>query len=246
MSAAEDHAPIRLLWTGGWDSSFRLMQALLVEHRPVQPIYVVNPERRSTLLELSTMARMREQLLQRLDDPAMLAPVEMHLRWDFPPSEELQALNASILRNGTWIGSQYVYLAGVAERLGWSGVEVCMQAHDDGPTALHRLVFTDDRGTLSSAPEAQMFRFWSFPVLRTTKGEMAQIAREHGFLDLLSQRWFCHDPLGDLPCGQCRPCQLTNRDGVTFAPPALVLGRKLVRTQRRVTRAARRRVRRTA
>lgn len=32
-----DVAPVPLLWTGGWDSTFRLLVAVLIERRTVQP-----------------------------------------------------------------------------------------------------------------------------------------------------------------------------------------------------------------
>lgn len=237
----DDRQPVRLLWTGGWDSSFRLMQLLLVQCRVVRPVYVLNPERRSTMQELESMHRMLGELRSRLGNRGALGALEVHLRSDYSPTAELQALYQGILARGIWIGSQYVYLAAVAEALGWTGVEICMQAHDDGPTPLHRLVFTDTAGTLSDTPEAQLFRYFSFPVLNTTKPEMAAIAREHGFMDLLSQRWFCHDPLHGKACGRCRPCQLANRDGVDFANPVVAIGREVARYPRGLVRKAVRR-----
>lgn len=242
----DDGQPVRLLWTGGWDSSFRLMQLLLVEHRAVRPVYVLNPERRSTMQELRTMQRMLRELRGRLGDPVRLLALQVHLRSEYPPTAELEAMYQGILARGIWIGSQYVYLAAVADALDWTGVEICMQAHDDGPTPLHRLVFTDTAGTLSDAPEAQLFRYFSFPVLNTTKPEMAAIAREHGFMDLLSQRWFCHDPLHGKACGRCRPCQLAIRDGVEFANPAVAIGRQVARYPRGLVREVVRRRRRTS
>src|SRR5688572_33020809 len=35
-------APVALLWTGGWDSTFRLLMLLLVERRAVQSYYIVD------------------------------------------------------------------------------------------------------------------------------------------------------------------------------------------------------------
>jgi hypothetical protein len=37
-----DLAPVRLLWTRGWDSTFRLLAALLIERRAVRPFYMVD------------------------------------------------------------------------------------------------------------------------------------------------------------------------------------------------------------
>lgn len=224
--------PPTLLWTGGWDSSFRLLQTLLVERRPVRPAYVIDPDRGGTTQEIRTMELMRREVLERLDDPSLLAPTQVFVRTHFTPTPaQVEAYRWVAER--TRVGQQYLWLAAVAEALGWEDVEICMQAHDEGPTELHDLVFADDRGAPAATLGAELFRHWSYPVLATTKGEMAAVAREHGFYDLLVQRWFCHTPLGGRPCGTCRPCQLADpKDGVRFANPVLARGRLVWRGRR--------------
>ena len=44
-----------LLWTGGWDSTFRLLQRVLIDKQPIQPIYFVNPDRESVREELKSI-----------------------------------------------------------------------------------------------------------------------------------------------------------------------------------------------
>lgn len=219
MSRDIDDKPVQLLWTGGWDSTFRLLQLLLVEQRPVQPMYVIDTGRASTVRELETMQLMRAELARRMPDPSLCAPTKVFVATDYPPSRELERLYGQIASKAD-IGSQYLWLAGVAETLGWEGVELSVE----GLQAWGRLVFID-QGVVNDSPEAQLFHFWSFPVLHTSKLQMREIAREHGFLDLLLQRWFCFSPIGRKPCGRCNPCLLANRDGVEFAHPALGVAR---------------------
>ena len=54
---------VPLLWTGGWDSTYRLLYLLLVDGTAVQPIYLVEYQRKSALHEVASMARIRERLL---------------------------------------------------------------------------------------------------------------------------------------------------------------------------------------
>jgi hypothetical protein len=223
--------PARVLWTGGWDSSFRLLQALLIERRPVQPIYLVNPDRDSTLHEIRAMEAIRSGVTARLDDPDMLAPTEVHVRTHFSISRELVTAH-DLIAGRIHIGSQYLWLAAAAEALDWYGVELSLERWEEGLSPLQRVVF-DERGELNGSPESQLFRYWSFPVLHLTKNEMAGIAREHGFLDLLSSRWFCHIPFRGKPCGLCRPCRLAHREGVRFANPSLARARLVWRAVRR-------------
>ena len=222
---------VQLLWTGGWDSSFRLMHLVLVERRPVQPIYVIDTGRPSTLFELRAMEAMRAGLLARLPDPDLLAPTSVVLAGDHPPAPQDSAIGDRLLRE-TSMGTQYVWLSGPAGSLGWSGVELCIERYESGLSDWQRRIFAEP-GRLNGSPESELFRFWSFPVIHLTKEEMREIARSHGFLDLLVMRWSCFRPLGGRPCGRCRPCRLTQDEGVRFANPVLVAVRDSVRKLRK-------------
>ena len=60
--ADTDVAVVNLLWTGGWDSTFRLLQLLLLHRVPVVAYYIEDPTRPSTGIELETMARIVDRL----------------------------------------------------------------------------------------------------------------------------------------------------------------------------------------
>jgi hypothetical protein len=231
MTGRRDGERVQLLWTGGWDSSFRLMQLLLVEGSPVQPIYVIDTGRPSTLFELRAMETMRAGLLARLPDPTLMAPTRFVLASDHPPAPADAAIGDRLLRETT-MGTQYAWLSGPAAALGWSGVELCIERYDSGLSDWQRRIF-DEPGRLNGSPESELFRFWSFPVLHLTKEEMRELARTHGFLDLLLERWSCFRPLDGRPCGRCRPCRLTEEEGVRFANPVLVGVRDLARKTRK-------------
>ena len=57
-----DSQNVNLLWTGGWDSTFQLLQLLLIHRRRVTPLYLIDAERRSTGVELLTMKRIKDHL----------------------------------------------------------------------------------------------------------------------------------------------------------------------------------------
>ena len=48
--AVKVDSPRRLLWTGGWDSTYRLLDLLLVQKQHVQPYYVEMPLERYFVL----------------------------------------------------------------------------------------------------------------------------------------------------------------------------------------------------
>lgn len=228
---------VDLLWTGGWDSTFRLLQVLLVERRPVQPIYLLNPDRNGALHEVRAMEAVRRGVLPRLDDPSALRPTRIHVRDQFPPGPHLRSLHDAIAARQR-IGTQYVWLAAAAQALHWEEVELCVEQHADGQGLTPYLRGPD--GGPSRLPGAELFGAFTFPVLHLTKGDMRELARSAGFLDLLLLRWFCHDPLAGRPCGRCRPCQLAAWDGVTAAPETLVAARRAARSAARRARRTRR------
>jgi len=45
-----DGPVVNLLWTGGWDSTFRLLQLILDTRATIQPVYVIDTARRSSLI----------------------------------------------------------------------------------------------------------------------------------------------------------------------------------------------------
>ena len=59
---------VQLLWTGGWDSTFQLLNLLLREGAVVTPWYVIDAERRSTGVELDTMRRLRGELARQFPE----------------------------------------------------------------------------------------------------------------------------------------------------------------------------------
>lgn len=223
----------RVLWTGGLDSTFRVCWSLLVDRVDVQPIYVIDPERRSTQRELETMSKMRGLLETRVT--AKLLPTVIYNRADFPVPSHIQRAFEKIRRK-VHIGSQYQWLAAVAEALGWKDVEMCLHLEAAGTAPWKDLVFAEwPSPELRDSEEAQLFRYWSFPLLHLTKTEMLEEARRHGFEDILRMRWFCHRPVGSLACGRCAPCRQARQEqatlGVKFAPaPILWLHRTLERS----------------
>ena len=62
-----------LLWTGGWDSTYRLLSLLLGEERAVQPYYILdNPRSRPAVpAEREAMRRIRQRLLYRHPEAAV-------------------------------------------------------------------------------------------------------------------------------------------------------------------------------
>ena len=51
--------PLKILWTGGWDSTFQLLQLLIDQKVSVTPFYLIDEERRSTGVEIITLQALK-------------------------------------------------------------------------------------------------------------------------------------------------------------------------------------------
>lgn len=207
--------PVRLLWTGGWDSTFRLLQLLLVEQRDVQPIYVIDHSRAGRWLEMESMDGIQEALAARIPSGVTLYPRQLFVRHDFPDIPELKA-RYDALKERTRVGSQYYWLAVIAEQRGLQGAELCMPKHEM-PSGLQEAVFENvdsDYPKVRDTWEAQLFAYWTFPSITWTKLDMRAFSIRNEFMDILRMRWFCFTPVNGKACGECRPCRIAQEDGV--------------------------------
>jgi hypothetical protein len=220
---AEPDPTTRLLWTAGWDSTFRLLVALLVRRKPVQPYYLIDPDRPSTPDELRAMQRiaaaieakhpgarglLRETLVSNVID----------VRRDAEITGRFQRL-----RERSHLGGQYDWLARFATQRGLTDLELAVHQDDKAAVFLQPFVVrADDDGDaffrLRDAvpdPDLRLFQRFRFPIFDLTKRAMQQAAQQQGFADILELTWFCHQPTpqGD-PCGNCNPCRYTIEEGL--------------------------------
>ena len=66
LNLGDNTNAVKLLWTGGWDSTFWLIYSLLIKNYIVQPYYIIDPLRKSSLLEIQRINEIREMITRRL------------------------------------------------------------------------------------------------------------------------------------------------------------------------------------
>jgi 7-cyano-7-deazaguanine synthase len=197
--------PVPILWTGGWDSTFRVLQLLLVERRSVQPHYVLNPERPGLHRELGARSAITAAVSQRLPEGVRLLPTAFALRDEVPVGR----WRATVLDLG--LSFQNAWLAAIVEQRGWAGIELCISRSDANWTSYFERD-ADGRASLVDGPGRDLFGLFRYPLIDLTRRDMVAISREHGFLDLLQLRWFCWFPSErGRACGTCPPCHQVRR-----------------------------------
>src|SRR5680860_1481944 len=219
-----DASVARILWTGGWDSTFQLLQTLFIDKQQVVPYYLKDEYRPSTDKEMQTMEKIRGKIYEMDNDMVnRLLPTETLSVAEIPDFLEITNAYKEILKK-RYIGSQYDWLARFCEHMKISDLQLCIHADDKAAQALREIITShplrddhfkvDDRS--SSTDEYTVFRYFTFPILKLTKTKMEIIAREHRWMDVMVETWFCHNPAGGKPCGRCNPCLYTVEEGLSL------------------------------
>lgn len=224
LSADRRTDATHLLWTGGWDSTFRLLSLAMREHRPVQPYYVLDDVklRPSVPAERHAMACIRDRLERSSPRAAalVLPTVECTLQ-QIAPNEDITQQFENSLRSA-FIGGQYEWLARFCAERGIEGLELSIHRDDRARDLLLGLVDASrtrlDRRHAGD-PRYELFKYFRFPLFDKTKQQMRIEAIAAGFEDLMKLTWFCHRPAHGKPCGRCNPCIYTIEEGLADRVP---------------------------
>ncbi len=228
--------PINLLWTGGWDSTFRLLYLLIVERKPVQPIYIVDSERPSTSYEIRAMESIRKEVLKLYP-----ASISLFLTTIFDKKDQIRpnpdiTEQYQLIKSKVRIGIQYDWLARYAIQKNINNLEISYQKSVP-PQGLDVMLFAELTGDANqyrikenpSFPAINLFKFFRFPLANLTKMEMEHLAKKHGFFEIMKKTWFCHTPKKNgKPCEVCQPCLIARKSGHTHGLPETYFLRDLL------------------
>lgn len=213
---------IHTLWTGGLDSTARVVFLSRQPGISIQPYYIIDSSRASSHIEMSTMKRITERLRTDAATKAELLDLKIINVDDIAPDAEI---------TGAWrrlnekygVGSQYDWLARYAKEQNIVlelGVEKGDNSHaNKSITAESRMVpvpensqsfagynFFIDRA-LCNGDAWTLYRYFTFPLWETTKADEIALMQRLGCGDVVEMTWFCHAPLFGRPCGHCNPCK---------------------------------------
>jgi hypothetical protein len=195
----------------------------LVEGRKVEPHYIIDTGRPSSLHELRAISKVRDLLrIHNSHAYEQVANLQITSGNEIPPDVEITN-SWKRLKCHMDLARQYDWLARYAKSKNLIDLELCV-VRDDGhlysflrenveqtPFGSYRLkrgVAGDDGG--------EVFARFEFPTFEYTKAQMKDIAKEQGFIKLLEQSWFCHEPINGRPCGMCNPCVVAVEEGMRY------------------------------
>lgn len=231
-----------LFWTGGWDSTFRLLDLLLLKQRPVRPYYVINLKRPSFHEEIRTMSAIKGMIFERAPETEeLLMPLEIRERSDIKPNdvitERFERLSAVMV-----MGQQYEYLARFADELGLFDLELSVRSRVHKflePALIHEADGNDSYYRLRDEmmdTDMGLFKYFRFPILHLDKLGIQELTVKHGFEDIMEHTWFCYMPAkGRVPCGGCNPCLQVIKAGMGRRIPLINRVRGSIRRRRLLT-----------
>lgn len=219
---------IKVLWTGGLDSSCRMLQLSKLNVR-VQPIYIIDGRYRKSLdNELHAISEITKDIESHPETCFELLPLIKVSMEEIKEDEKILTAHRNIRKNIP-LGHQYEWLARFAKFN--PGLELSFEK-DESASLYHYLKsfevmkrIEDGEVEYCMIDETKTdsdiftifgnFRF-PLPLLQTTKFEMIGEYKRLGYENTLHKTWFCHTPVNNEPCGVCNPCQMTIKEGLTF------------------------------
>ena len=225
LKQASERTFTTLFWTGGYDSTFRLLQLLLVEKKKVQPIYIIDLSHRSPVHELLSMDEIRRALNQRGGGAAALLQPTLYIDKDEITYDE-QILKAwSRINQEKHIGRQYIWLASLCKQYDLQEVELSIEK-DSEDSASESIACYLVEGKMT--PDIQtVFKHFSLPIIDMTRKDMQRIVKREGWSGFMKRTWFCHHPIyhpfkKGIPCGICNPCRVAIEEGFGYRIPFLL------------------------
>ena len=222
---------INILWTGGFDSTYRVCQLSLL---PVEiQAYYIRAEKKSDPQELKAMADIVAYIHGNKAKKCKLLPlIEIRLGDLAPDQEVVDSYNN--IRKEVVIGTQYEWFARFARQSGLI-LELGFEYNPTGDLRKYidnhvtireiSIPLAMGKGSLeyceydeNQTSEDLMNIFGPFrygvPLYYLTKLQIVEAYKELGYEAVMPMTWFCAHPLGGKPCGLCNPCASVVKAGM--------------------------------
>jgi len=215
-----------ILWTGGWDSTFRMVE-LSRQEVTVQPVYVIDDGRKSADKEKQVMGSILQALRDRGETKAELLDVL------YIPVSQIPA-NAQVteafhrVRRVQSLGGQYEWLGRLA--LQYPGIELGVEKPLGQGGGCNTLIakwgkLTEENGIYRidrehSKPECVLLLGnFTFPIRGKNVPDMVELISRWGYEDIMRMIWFCNAPMKGAVCGMCNPCRQKMEGGMAWLLP---------------------------
>lgn len=213
---------VELFWTGGFDSTFRVVELSRCDIR-IRPYYALE-HRECEQIELEAISKISKALREHPSTKAILEDVVLLDESDIKIPEQVGKAYL-VLKERYKLGSQYDKLAVFAAS--HPGVELgavkggklrsiveengeLEKVHDENIGDYYQVntsVTCDDVN--------QILGNYHFGLLEKSKSDMLLLYKNMGYTEIMEMTWFCHHPVNGKPCGVCNPCSIAIEEGLS-------------------------------
>jgi hypothetical protein len=216
-----------LYWTGGFDSSYRLCEMLIIEKKKVQPIYVSLPldndcvteekcnklwVRRNRKEERTAMNKMIQILNKEFPYTKKTLLPTIEIKKEITDSDFNMKFEDQFYKNNLWPYKrkkhQYLFLAKFAyyhKKFIDIGVLGIHKQSIFGKYLLNNLEERDNNLFIKDINHP--LGYLNFPLYGRTKHELLKTSKKYKFDHLLKVSWSCWFPVKGKPCGKCPMCR---------------------------------------
>lgn len=220
-----------LLWSGGWDGTFRLLQLAQCDIQ-VMPIYLIHNGRGGREYEMAAMQNILAQIRQDKSFKAEILDIVYYdVEWILENCKDREISEAyQYLHKEYRLGKQYEWFALLCKELN-TQMECAIVHQDHGEMTINAegmlLPVENDflEGRYHVLPKDgkqaahRVLGNLILPSIRITKKDEERIARENGWIEIMKLSWFCHFPIDGQPCGLCGPCNDAMHTGMEWRMP---------------------------
>ena len=205
----------KVLFTGGFDSTYRLCQLALDKDAVVQPVYVLFPDdgksnhiRPEIKNEIKAQDRILDSICRFSSTKARFLPIKRINRDEIPLNLKIKALEEYL--STFRLGWQYLYFTSLSEWFPY--IELCHEGFPE-TTLDGKLYFktVDGRNVIDESKMEEglsfAFRNFSWPIYGTERKDMLKFIKESGYMDVMNHVWWCYKSIDGKPCGVCDNCR---------------------------------------
>ena len=207
--------PVYVFWTGGYDSTFRICELLIIYKVPVKPIYIkynLDSEdktdfwvRKNRKQEIEAMKKIRSILNQRFPFTKTLLKKTRYIKKNILNSEyDQKFLELNLWPNKRKI-HQYNHLGRISYKLKKHIETGVLGLKKTSPFSIFINKYINDNYQLS-VPENHPLFYLSFPLMNKTKKDLCMISKKYNFNDIIKMSWSCRFPVDGKPCNRCPMC----------------------------------------
>ena len=214
---------IHILWTGGMDSTFRIVE-LSRCRCTIQPYYIMMGKRKSYPYELEAIGKISQILKRDKRTQAKLLAPKIVNEQDIPRDSVTFDSWCRLMKAKSWqyyILAKYVNLYHIEMEMGlqFSPNGSVVRAVDETllipyPNQNYDVLMIDK--TKADQDTLNVFGGFCFPksLYHKTKKEEVEILQKDGYAKVLKHIWFCFNPIWGYPCGHCAPCVSYEKEGM--------------------------------